>query len=85
MESSDEGMGAGAVSDSATDFDAVIADLSARMLAAILMPPFHLGPEPLRCPACGRTRQACVQFYGCDRQHDADIRRCLSEGDPGGR
>jgi hypothetical protein len=62
------------------DVDAVIADLSRRMLASLLIPPFRLGPEPLRCPACGRTRMACVQFYGHDRVHDEEIRRCLREG-----
>jgi hypothetical protein len=70
------------VSDSATDADAVIADLNARMTASLLILPMQLGPEPLICPACGRTRMACVQFYGHDRQHDEDIRRCLREGDP---
>ncbi len=69
------------MSGGAADWDAVIADLNRRMLASLLIPPFQMGPEPLRCPACGRTRMACVQFYGHDRQHDEDIRSRLREGD----
>lgn len=51
--------------------------LSERMLASILLPPFTLAPEPLRCPACGRTRLACVQFHGRDQVHEAEIRAAL--------
>jgi hypothetical protein len=58
--------------------DELIASLNRRMLAAIAMPPFQLAPEPLRCPACGRTRSACVAFYGYDRVHDEDIRAQLA-------
>jgi hypothetical protein len=64
------------------DVDTVIADLNRRMLSSLLVVPMQMGPEPLRCPACGRTRMACVQFYGHDRVHDEDIRRCLREGTP---
>lgn len=55
-----------------------IADLSERMLSAILMLPPQIGPEPLRCPVCGRTRLACVQFYGHDPVHEQDIRDTLT-------
>lgn len=70
------------MSDSATDVDAVIADLSRRMLASLLILPMQMAPAPLMCPVCGTTRDACLRFYGHDRQHDEDIRRCLSEGWP---
>lgn len=70
-------MGAGAVSGDETD--AIIANLNARMVSALLMPPFQLGPEPLRCPVCGRTRMGCLQFYGRDQQHDEEIRSRLRE------
>ena len=62
------------------DVDAVIADLSRRMLASLLMLPMQMAPAPLMCPVCGTTRDACLRFYGHDRQHDEDIRRCLREG-----
>jgi hypothetical protein len=60
------------------EFDAAIATLNRRMLSSLLVLPHTLGPEPLRCPACGRTRLACVQFYGRhDPVHDEEIRAAL--------
>jgi len=67
----------------ATSFDEVIESLNARMLAAIIMPPFTLGPAPLMCPVCGTTRDACVRFYGRDRQHEAAIRAALDHAEGG--
>lgn len=58
-------------------FNAAVADLNRRMLSSLALPPHQIGPEPLRCPACGRTRMACVQFYGRDRVHDEEIRAAL--------
>jgi hypothetical protein len=49
------------------------------MLAVRSMLPFTLGPEPLRCPVCERTRLACVQFYGHDPVHEEEIRARLAD------
>jgi hypothetical protein len=59
------------------DPGAFIADLNRQMLAAVALPPPALGPEPLRCPVCGTTRLACVQFWGRDEQHERDILAAL--------
>lgn len=64
---------------SAAGFNDYIENLNARMMAAIIMPPFRLGPAPLRCPACDRTRLACLQFYGRDRVHEEEIRARLAK------
>lgn len=65
------------MSETEEQFVAAIADLNRRMLSALMMPPHQLGPEPLRCPACGKTRMACVAFYGHDVVHDEEIRAAL--------
>lgn len=70
------------MSESGEQFRAVVADLNRRMLAALALPPHQIGPEPLRCPACGRTRMACVAFYGRDRVHDEEIRAALGPLSP---
>ena len=57
----------------------VIGQLNERLLAALKLPMPTFGPEPLRCPACGRTRLGCVQFYGRDRVHEAEIRARLNQ------
>jgi hypothetical protein len=55
----------------------VIKSLNAQMLSLLLFPPFQLGPAPLTCPVCGTTRDACLRFYGRDRQHEEAIRAVL--------
>lgn len=36
----------------------------AKMAASILGDFRVFGPEPLRCPACGLTRERCLQIWG---------------------
>jgi hypothetical protein len=62
---------------SEAEFAEVIESLNARMLSALLMPPFTLGPAPRMCPVCGTTRDACLRFYGRDWQHEEAIRAAL--------
>ena len=56
----------------------VIEWLNERMLASLLLPPFTLAPEPLMCPVCGTTRDACLRRYGRDRVHEEQIRAELA-------
>jgi hypothetical protein len=56
-----------------------------RQYAALFaVPAFSLGPEPLRCPACGMTWQACRQLWGRDPVHDQQIRDALRLEEPDG-
>lgn len=62
-----------------SDLDEVIAYLNAQMLASLALPPPSSGPEPLMCPACGTTRDACLRRFGRDPVHDAQVLAVLDE------
>jgi hypothetical protein len=59
-------------------FSEAVTDLNRRMLATFGIPPFSLGPEPLRCPADGWTRDRCLAAWGRDPAHEEAIRESLS-------
>jgi hypothetical protein len=48
------------------------------------VPPPAIGPDPLRCPACGMTRRRCLQVFGRGGQHEFVIIEALRLEEPGG-
>ncbi len=66
------------------DYGAVIAELSRQMLAARMILPPRVGPEPLPCPVCGLGRLACGMIFNRHRGHEIEAREFLARWPLGG-
>jgi hypothetical protein len=57
---------------------AVIAYLDRQMLAARMILPPRVGPEPVPCPVCGMGRLACAMVFGRHRADEIEAREYLA-------